>query len=146
MAVVWLQKVSKTAGQPQKKSTKKCVKITRKWVWGAGLSGSFETFWSPSTAKSVQNVTQFRLKRLSKMLFAARKCRQSAFLVTKRRFASLSPIILYTCRGWARGFPAWISASACLWSVAVSCEKTVDGEVHSFAVVYQTMYSNWRVR
>ena len=115
------------------------------WFWGV-CPAVFEAFWSHTTAKSVQNVTQFRPKRLWKVLFAARKCRQSAFLVTKMRFASLSPIVFFNCRGWAGGFPAWISASACLWSVAVSWEKTGDGEVHSFAVVCQTMYSNWRVR
>ena len=34
------------------------------------------------------------------------KSRQSAFLVTKMRFASVSPDIFFNCRGWAGGFPA----------------------------------------
>ena len=51
-------------------------------------------------------MAQFRTKRLSKVLSVAREIRQSAFLVTKMRFASLSPIIFFNCRGWAGGFPA----------------------------------------
>ena len=77
---------------------------------------SFRAFWSHTTAKSVQNVTQFRPKRLSKVLFAARKCRQSAFLVS---FANLSPIIFFDCRdGWVdfqRGFRLVPASGALLY-------------------------------
>ena len=121
-----------------------CAIFTVRGMSLVGAPCSFQGFVDSYTTKCVQKVTHLKPKQLSKTPCVARKCRQSAFLVTK--MASLSPILFFNCRGWAGGFPAWISASACLWSVAVSWEKTVDGEVHSVAVVYQTMYSNWRVR
>ena len=54
-----------------------------------GTSCSLEGFLEPHTTKSVQNVTHFGPKQLSKPPCVARKCRQSAFLVTKMHFASL---------------------------------------------------------
>ena len=48
------------------------VILTHFWlIFSGGCPAVFEAFWSHTTAKSVQNVTQFRPKRLSKVLFVA---------------------------------------------------------------------------
>ena len=58
LAVVWLQKVSKTARQtpPKKKINQKCVKITQKMVFG-GILDRLEAISIPSVSisKGIQN-------------------------------------------------------------------------------------------
>ena len=50
----------------------------------------FGDFMTHNTDKSIQNGPNLDQKRLSKVLFAARKCWQSAFLVTKMHFARVT--------------------------------------------------------
>ena len=68
------------------------------------LEGSPYSFW----AKSAQNGLNLDQNVLSKVPSAAGKCWQSAFLVTKMRFASLRQHYFILVPGWAGGFPAYL--------------------------------------
>ena len=74
-------------------------------------------------AKSGQNGLNLDQNGLSKVPAAAGKCWQSAFLVTKMRFASLCQHYFILLSGWVGGFPAylpvchrqWRSKRTCAW-------------------------------
>ena len=75
-------------------------------------------FHSSFRGKTGQNGPSLGQIRLSKVPSAARKMLAKCIFGTKMHFASLCHR-LFSLLGWAGGFPAWISVTACLCSIAV---------------------------